>query len=73
MVPSVAMETPVPIIMDHVTVSFALTVPRAVSPSLMVSTTLVEIMTGLVISFTFTTRALVDSLPLASTAFTVKE
>ena len=66
-------DTPVPIIMDHVTVSFALTVPRAVSPSFIVSTTLVEIMTGLVISFTFTTRDLVDSLPLASTAFTVKE
>ena len=67
------MDTPVPTLMDHVTISFALTEPRAVNPSLIVSTTFVEIMTGLVISFTFTTRALVDSLPLASTAFTVKE
>ena len=67
------METPVPRLMDHVTVSFALTEPRADNPSFIVSTTLVEMITGLVISFTFTTRALVDSLPLPSTAFTVKE
>ena len=66
------METPVPTIIDQVTVSFAVTLPRAVNPSFMVSTTLVEIMTGLVISFTFTTIAFVDSLPLKSTAFTVK-
>ena len=67
------MDTPVPTLMDHVTISFAFTEPRAVSPSFMLSTTFVEIITGLVISFTFTTRALVDSLPLASTAFTVNE
>ena len=67
------MDTPVPSLIDQVTGSFALTDPRAVNPSFIVSTTFVEVITGLVISFTFTTRALVDSLPLASTAFTVKE
>ena len=67
------MDTPVPILIDQVTGSLALTDPRAVNPSFMVSTTLVEVITGEVISFTFTTSALVDSLPLLSTAFTVNE
>ena len=67
------MDTPVPSLIDHVTGSFALTDPRAVNPSSIVVTTLVEVITGLVISFTFTTIALMVSLPLVSTAFTVKE
>ena len=47
------MDTPVPSLIDQVTVSFALTEPSAVNPSFMDSTTLEVVITGGVISTTF--------------------
>ena len=49
---------------DHVTGSFAETVPRAVSPSVIVESKLLEVSTGAVISVTYIVISEVDDVLL---------